>query len=53
MYEKEIEQLQKMIDESQNIVFLEAQEYRRRVESRILEVRMVFIISLINIHRNR
>lgn len=53
MYEKETEQLQKIIDDSSRIVFLAAQECRRRVIFRTSAVRMEFIIRSISILRSR
>ncbi|MFQ9345647.1 MAG: hypothetical protein ACLR2O_09020 [Coprococcus sp.] len=53
MYEAEVAKLQKIIDESQNIVFLVEPEHRRKVRFQIFEVRMVCIIRVINILRSR
>lgn len=53
MYEKEIEQLQEMIDESNRIVFSEEPVYQQKVIFRIFEVQQEFIIRNISIHRNR
>ena len=49
MYEKEIEQLQAMIDESNRIVFSEEPVYQQKVIFRIFEVQQEFIIRNISI----
>lgn len=46
-------ELQKMIDESNNIVFLVVLELVLKVVLKILEVKMVYIICNINIHLRR
>ena len=53
MYERETERLQKMIEESESIVFFGGREFRQKAEYRILEVRMGFIIRSIVFHLNR
>ena len=53
MYEKEIEQLQAMIDESNRIVFFGGAGVSTEVIFRIFEVQQEFIIRNISIHRNR
>ena len=53
MYEKEAEQLQTIIDDSERIVFSEVQVSLQRVIFRISEVRMDYTGRSISIHRNR
>ena len=53
MYEKEIEELQKIIDDSSRIVFFGGAEFPRKAESRISEARTGFTISSISIPLNR
>ncbi len=50
---EKIDTLKKWIDESKNIVFLEAQEYQLKVEFLILEAKMVYIIKNINIRQKK
>ena len=52
MYERETERLQKMIEESESIVFFGGAGVST-AEYRILEVRMGFIIRSIVFHLNR
>lgn len=53
MYEKEAEQLQTIIDDSERIVFFGGAGVLQRVIFRISEVRMDYIGRSISIHRNR
>lgn len=46
-----IQQFKQLVDESNNIVFLEEREYLLKVEFLILEVKMGYTISNINIHQ--
>lgn len=48
---KEVERLQELIDQYDNIVFSEEQEFLRRAESRIFEARTDFIIRSMIIRR--
>lgn len=53
MYERETERLQKMIEESESIVFFGGAGVSTESGIRILEVRMGFIIRSIVFHLNR
>lgn len=53
MYEKEIEQLQAMIDESNRIVFFGGAGVSTESNIPDFEVQQEFIIRNISIHRNR
>lgn len=53
MYERETEQLQKIIDDSSRIVFSAEPAFRRRAGSRISAVRTGSTIRSINIRRSR
>ena len=49
----QIEEFQKIIDESRNIVFLAVREYRQRAVYQILEAVTVSISRITDIRRNK
>lgn len=53
MYEKEVEQLQNIIDDSKRIVFFGEQGFLQRAIFRISEVQTGYINKSINIRRSR